>query len=329
MVIPVPADQSESSSSNFGDCATLAGNAYIQALVPGAPRLPVLNNATAAQFAAAINALGISGLAAIDEYPWDLYAYIAGYPNDAIVAGVRVDGWDCVPDTGGNAEHWLNTYDAAGDVFNVWFDTYDTYPPSLIEAAYQASTAFVGVVRISYNGSGSTEEDDDLGATQVFMWPSKNGGTQEQRIVTCTGDGNLVEWFYNTDPASFGGVGWKGGFVMPGNDGNNIPETLSAPKWDATYSQWHFGCQRKTGRMGHWWQGDADGNWGFEELGGSITPALLTGGGVGPQGPPGPPGDIGPVGAQGIQGAQGPPGTGASVTHQHNTVPGQTGPPIG
>lgn len=149
VLAPPVAGLAEAQQSDRADCGTLAGNAVVQ-LFASAASLPVLDNATAARVAGAINELGIAGVVAVDEYPDDLNGYLAEHVphGDYVMAGIRVNSWNCEPNVGGGAEHWVTIYSDDGRFYNCWFATYEG--PIDLQPAYLASRAFVGCVRISH-----------------------------------------------------------------------------------------------------------------------------------------------------------------------------------
>lgn len=139
----------ESQQRDKADCGTLAADAIVRLFAPDAS-LPTLDNATAAQVTQAINALGIPGLHAVDEYPRDLRQYLSEsiVHGDYVMAGIRVNSSTCLPTVTGDAEHWVSIYSDDGHYYNCWFATYEG--PEDLQAAYLASVVFVGCVRISY-----------------------------------------------------------------------------------------------------------------------------------------------------------------------------------
>lgn len=149
ILAPPVAGPAEAQERNHADCGTLAGNAIVQLFAPSAS-LPTMRNATAAEVAQAINGLGIPSLTAIDEYPDDLNGYLAGYVphGDYVMAGIRVNSWNCEPNVDGGAEHWVSIYSDDGRFYNCWFAIYEG--PIDLQPAYLASAEFVGCVRISH-----------------------------------------------------------------------------------------------------------------------------------------------------------------------------------
>lgn len=149
----------EARQSDHADCGTLAANAVVQVFASAAS-LPVMDNATAAQVAEAINALGIRGVSAVDEYPDDLNGYLAGYVphGDYVMAGIRVNSWNCEPNVNGGAEHWVTVYSDDGRFYNCWFASYEG--PIDLQPAYLASEAFVGCVRISHEQTASVAQPE-------------------------------------------------------------------------------------------------------------------------------------------------------------------------